>query len=156
MSEFLRLLQEDANRRNPRAALEAVVAAAAPPDQEDTTEMEPLISAQSLIREVVSAKPDIRLTHALEFIAHFMAAESKEDQTESAAASYPYSPSVRSALADKGHALPDGHFPIREPADVDSAIGQVAGYKGPHEPIPHIKKRAAALGVSHKIPPSWM
>jgi hypothetical protein len=58
----------------------------------------------------------------------------------------------RKQLAKKGHALPDGSYPIVNAGDLANAI-QAIGRAGPGkrgQVIAHIKKRAAALGLSAK------
>jgi hypothetical protein len=64
-----------------------------------------------------------------------------------------FSTDQRKALAKKGHALPDGSYPIVSPQDLANAI-QAIGRAGPGkrgQVISHIKKRAAALGLSSKV-----
>jgi hypothetical protein len=63
-----------------------------------------------------------------------------------------FSTEQRKALAKKGHALPDGSYPIVNAGDLANAI-QAIGRAGPgkrSQVIAHIKKRAAALGLSSK------
>jgi hypothetical protein len=63
-----------------------------------------------------------------------------------------FSTDQRKALAKKGHALPDGSYPIVTPQDLANAIHAI-GRAGPGkrgQVISHIKKRAAALGLSSK------
>lgn len=64
-----------------------------------------------------------------------------------------FSTDERKSLAKKGHALPDGSYPIVTPGDLANAI-QAIGRAGPGkrgQVISHIKKRAAALGMSAKV-----
>lgn len=70
---------------------------------------------------------------------------------------------TRKQLASKGKALPDGgtgsggRFPIRNAADLKKAIRAV-GRARPEDRAKvraFIKRRAAALGLSHLIPDSW-
>lgn len=71
----------------------------------------------------------------------------------------------RDALAAKGHALPDGSFPIRNKADIQNAIhamGRAGGdlpkgkKKGAvHRVKRHIVKRARALNAMDALPESW-
>jgi hypothetical protein len=63
-----------------------------------------------------------------------------------------FSTAERKQLAAKGHALPDGSYPIVSPQTLSDAI-QAIGRAGPGkraQVIAHIKKRAAALGLSSK------
>jgi hypothetical protein len=63
-----------------------------------------------------------------------------------------FSTDQRKALAKQGHALPDGSYPIVTAGDLANAI-QAIGRAGPGkrgQVIAHIKKRAAALGLSSK------
>ena len=59
----------------------------------------------------------------------------------------------RKALAKKGHALPDGSYPIVTPVDLANAVRAIgrAGQGKRAQVIAHIKKRAAALGLSSKV-----
>lgn len=54
----------------------------------------------------------------------------------------------RSELAKKGHALPDGSFPISNRQDLMNALHDIGRSKNPSAAKAHIKKRAAALGLS--------
>ena len=68
---------------------------------------------------------------------------------------------TRRNLVKQGKAMPDsgsgGRFPIRNEADLKKAIKAVG--RTPAEKRAavkaHIKRRAAALGLSHLIPDSW-
>lgn len=63
---------------------------------------------------------------------------------------------VRRKAAAKGQAMPGGRFPIKDARDVEKAIRALGRAKGSHAAVKaHIKRRAAALGVSHLIPDSW-
>lgn len=68
-----------------------------------------------------------------------------------------YSPEKRAEMAKKGHALPDGSYPIADKEDLSNAIhafgrapeskrGQVAA---------HIKRRAKALGATSDVSGQW-
>jgi HK97 family phage prohead protease len=61
----------------------------------------------------------------------------------------------RKALAAKGHAMPDGSFPIENTEDLKNAIHLAGNAKDPAAAKAHIKKRAAALGASKMIPTDW-
>jgi HK97 family phage major capsid protein len=64
-----------------------------------------------------------------------------------------FSADERKALADKGHALPDGSFPITTCEDVDNAVRLVGNASDPAAAKAHTIKRANALGCS--LPESW-
>lgn len=58
--------------------------------------------------------------------------------------------------AKSGVAMPDGSYYIRNGDDLDNAIQAVGRGKGSHNAIrAHIIKRAAALGLSSRIPANW-
>lgn len=66
----------------------------------------------------------------------------------------------RRAAAKRGHAMPDGSYPIRDHGEVSKAVAlfpKGAGVNGKTEAgiKRHIIKRARALGAPHKIPDSW-
>src|SRR5207248_11302960 len=58
-------------------------------------------------------------------------------------------------LADKGHALPDGSFPIANKGDLKNAIQAIGRAKDPGKAKAHIKARARALGAADMIPDTW-
>jgi hypothetical protein len=64
---------------------------------------------------------------------------------------------VRMEAAKKGHALPDGSFPIETADDVKTAIHAYGRAKKSHRAAvrKHIMKRARQLKVSNVIPESW-
>lgn len=67
---------------------------------------------------------------------------------------------ARKSLAKKGQAMPGGssggRFPIRNATDLKKAIRAVGRAKGSKAAVrAHIKKRAAALGLSSMIPSNW-
>lgn len=64
---------------------------------------------------------------------------------------------VRMEAAKKGHALPDGSFPIETADDVKTAIHAYGRAKPSHRGAvrKHIMKRARQLKVSDVIPESW-
>jgi HK97 family phage major capsid protein len=64
-----------------------------------------------------------------------------------------YSADQRQQMADRGHALPDGSFPIADCEDVSNAVNLVGHAKDPAKAKAHIVKRANALGC--KLPDSW-
>jgi hypothetical protein len=63
----------------------------------------------------------------------------------------------RKDLAEKGHALPDGSYPIRNESDLKNAI-KAYGRSTPKDRAKvrtHIRKRARALGKADLIPENW-
>jgi hypothetical protein len=66
-----------------------------------------------------------------------------------------YPAKKRRDMADKGHALPDGSFPIKDKEDLLNAIRMVGRAKDPASAKAHIKKRAKALGLTSLIPDNW-
>lgn len=66
-----------------------------------------------------------------------------------------YSDKQRANLADKGHALPDGSFPIATKGDLANAINDYGRAKDKAVAKAHIIKRARALGAVDKLPPKW-
>lgn len=61
----------------------------------------------------------------------------------------------RDAAADSGAAMPDGSFPIKNGEDLGNAIHLAGHAKNPAAARAHIKRRAAALGMSDQIPDTW-
>lgn len=57
--------------------------------------------------------------------------------------------------AKSGAAMKDGSFPIQNGEDLENAIRLAGKAKDPEAARAHIKRRAAALGLSSKIPDSW-
>lgn len=57
--------------------------------------------------------------------------------------------------AEKGHALPDGSFPIRNGSELSDAIQALGRAKDTAKAKRHIIKRARALGLIKKLPDSW-
>lgn len=67
-----------------------------------------------------------------------------------------YSADDRKKLAAKGHALPDGSYPIVDEADLHNAVKTAGMGSAPEAKIhAHIKKRAAALGKTSVLPATW-
>lgn len=62
----------------------------------------------------------------------------------------------RMALAKRGHALPDGSFPIPDVASLHDAIQSVGRAKDPVKAKQFIIRRARALGAKSSIPLAWM
>jgi len=67
-----------------------------------------------------------------------------------------FSEGSREKLADKGHALPDGSFPIENEKDLKNAIKAHGRAKDVNKAKAHIKKRAKALGKEDLIPENWL
>lgn len=61
----------------------------------------------------------------------------------------------RRELAKSGAALPDGSFPILNAEDLRNAISLWKMGKDPSKAKSHIKSRAAALGLTSKLPKDW-
>jgi hypothetical protein len=66
-----------------------------------------------------------------------------------------FSQSERDAAAKKGHAMPDGSFPIENGQDLRNAIQAIGRAKNPAAAKAHIRKRAAALGMTDMLPEGW-
>jgi hypothetical protein len=66
-----------------------------------------------------------------------------------------FSQGTRKDLADKGHAMPDGSFPIENAGDLKNAIKLAGNAKDPAAAKAHIKRRAKALGLQNLIPDGW-
>lgn len=66
-----------------------------------------------------------------------------------------FSDEKRQELADKGHALPDGSFPIENVTDLKNAIQAHGRAANKTKARAHIKKRAKDLGRSDLIPEEW-
>lgn len=65
------------------------------------------------------------------------------------------SAAVREKAADKGEALPDGSFPIRNKSDLHNAIQAFGRAKDKDRAKRHIIKRARALGAVSELPEDW-
>lgn len=65
-----------------------------------------------------------------------------------------FSSKERETLTKKGHALPDGSYPIENVADLKRAIKAYGRAKNQSAAAKHIAKRAKALGASDLIPQS--
>lgn len=77
------------------------------------------------------------------------------DQLEKGGNKTEFSTKERKKLADKGAAMPDGSFPIRNKQDLKDAIKSVGRAKDPSAAKSHIKKRAKALGLTDLLPDNW-
>jgi hypothetical protein len=62
----------------------------------------------------------------------------------------------RKTLAASGAAEADGSYPVRNAADLANAIQAYGRSSNPARTKAHILARARALGLSSKIPISWM
>lgn len=65
-----------------------------------------------------------------------------------------YSDEERAKLADKGFALPDGSYPIKDVDDLKNAIQAYGRSKDQAAAAKHIVKRAKALGAEDLVPTS--
>jgi hypothetical protein len=63
-----------------------------------------------------------------------------------------FSVEQRKELAEKGHALPDGSFPIVNSGDLKNAIQAFGRAKNKAKVARHIKRRARALGLTDTLP----
>jgi hypothetical protein len=62
----------------------------------------------------------------------------------------------RDKAAQKGQAMSDGSYPIKDKADLKKAIKAIGRGKKSHASIKaHIKKRAKALGATNLLPDDW-
>lgn len=66
-----------------------------------------------------------------------------------------FNAATRKRLAKSGDAMPDGSFPIQNAGDLKNAIRLAGNAKNPAAAKAHIKKRAAALGLTKNLPDSW-
>lgn len=66
-----------------------------------------------------------------------------------------FSKDRRDDLASKGHALPDGSFPIVTKGDLSNAIQAFGRAKDKDRARRHIIKRARALGATDMLPDNW-
>ena len=66
-----------------------------------------------------------------------------------------FSEERRKELAEKGHALPDGSFPIENVNDLHNAIQSVGRAKNASEAKAHIIRRAKALKATNALPEDW-
>lgn len=66
-----------------------------------------------------------------------------------------FSAGERREAASHHQAMDDGSFPIKNASDLANAIRLAGNAKDPAKAKAHIKRRAAALGLSDKIPDTW-
>lgn len=64
-------------------------------------------------------------------------------------------PDERAKLADKGAAMPDGSFPIRNATDLGKALHLVGNASDPAAAKAHVIARAKALNLVSQLPPDW-
>ena len=83
------------------------------------------------------------------------AAARRAGDSKDAAADWAFSAEERKKLAEKGHALPDGSFPIRNKSDLRNAIQAYGRASNKSKAKAHIIKRARALGATDALPEGW-
>lgn len=66
-----------------------------------------------------------------------------------------FSDKKRKELADKGHAMPDGSFPIEDEKDLKNAVHAVGRAKDPAKAKEHITARAKEMEMTHHLPAEW-
>lgn len=66
-----------------------------------------------------------------------------------------YSDNEREMMAERGLALPDGSYPIKDEADLQNAIQAFGRAKDKEAAKRHIMRRARALGMEEMIPAGW-
>jgi hypothetical protein len=64
-------------------------------------------------------------------------------------------PKERQRLSAKGHALPDGSYPIANASDLKNAIKAFGRAKNKAAAKAHIKRRARALNMTESLPENW-
>lgn len=66
-----------------------------------------------------------------------------------------FSTDQRNKMAKSGEAMSHGGFPIKNAQDLKNAIQAIGRAKNPAAAKAHIKKRAAALGLTKLLPEGW-
>lgn len=66
-----------------------------------------------------------------------------------------YSDKERGEMAEEGHAMPDGSFPIKDKNDLGNAVEAFGRAKNKAKVKEHIKSRAKDLGAEDKLPDHW-
>ena len=66
-----------------------------------------------------------------------------------------FSDEKRQELADKGHAMPDGSFPIENVTDLHNAIQSIGRSKNYSKTKKHIIQRAKELEATNILPDDW-
>lgn len=150
------------------------------PDEAVDIALKSLMSEFDVTGEVVAAESEIFLGHdvyAVEIDAvdgksydvyvtldgqfvgvdEWSAEEAEEIEAEAAeiALKRAYSEESRTEMADRGFALPDGSYPIKDVADLQNAIRAYGRAKDKPAARAHIMKRARALGAENMIPANW-
>jgi hypothetical protein len=83
------------------------------------------------------------------------ATENREPGTENLLEKREVSDQERARLADEGHAMPDGSYPIANVEDLKNAIQAYGRAKDPEAVKRHIIRRAKELGHTDFLPASW-
>ena len=78
-----------------------------------------------------------------------------QEQFLAAAQKREFSDKERKAAADKGQAMPDGSYPIKNRTDLKNAIQAFGRAKNPDAVKKHIIARAKALGATNLLPEDW-
>jgi hypothetical protein len=88
----------------------------------------------------------------------YSAEEAEEIEAEAAeiALKRAYNEESRMEMAKRGHALPDGSYPIKDEADLRNAIQAYGRAKDKDATKAHIIKRAMSLGKEDLIPENWV
>lgn len=108
---------------------------------------------QDALIEVVKAEDIAEAASYADYLADLLelgAIEPDEGDPEQAAKAT-FSADDRKKLAESGEALADGSFPIRNAGDLKNAIRAIGRAKDPAAAKAHIKKRAAALGLTDQL-----
>lgn len=66
-----------------------------------------------------------------------------------------FSGKERRSAAARGHAMPDGGYPIESVGDLSNAIQAIGRAKNPDKTRSHVRRQAARLGRTDLIPESW-
>lgn len=66
-----------------------------------------------------------------------------------------YSKDERKEMADAGHAMPDGSYPIKDKGDLEDAVEAFGRAKNKPKVKAHIKSRAKDLGHEDTLPDHW-
>lgn len=67
-----------------------------------------------------------------------------------------FSADERKASAAKGHAMPDGSFPIESKKDLENAVRSYGRSASPEAAKAHIKEQAKRLGAEDSLPENWV
>mgnify|MGYP001610303872 CR=1 FL=1 len=66
-----------------------------------------------------------------------------------------FSAEERRGVAERGHALSGGGFPIESVADLENAIHAIGRAKNPEKARAHVRRQAARLGRTDLVPEGW-